>query len=381
MPADVKSAIRQRIEASSDVLIELSHRIHANPEIAFEEVKASGWLAGELDEAGFQVETTARGLPTAFEAKAGSGPTQVVICAEYDALPGIGHACGHNIIGATAVGAAIGLRARLDDLGLTLRVVGTPAEEIGDGGGKILMLERGAFEGAHAAMMVHPGPRDVLAGTMIAVATFEVTYTGRESHAAAYPELGINALDALTVAQVGIGLLRQHIRPTDRIHGVVTHGGSAPNVVPALATARFMVRARSLEELDEIRERVWHCFEAGALATGAQLALAGGTKPYAEVHHNKRMARLFDQNWRALGRSFPPPRDRRPAASTDMGNVSRVVPTIHPLLGIGAPPGVVNHQPGFAAQCASPVADRTLLDGAVAMAWTAVDLGLAGTAP
>ena len=249
---DVKSAAKEKILATRDSLIALSHRIHANPELGFEERRASAWLCEMLADAGFKVEAGICALPTAFVARAGSGPLHIGICAEYDSLPQIGHACGHNMIAAMAIGAGIAAARIADDAGLTVSVLGTPAEEIGDGGGKVLMLERGGFEGIHAAMMVHPSPADTLDLPGTAISTFDVHYTGREAHAAAYPELGINALDALTIAQTAIGLLRQHIRPTDRVHGIITHGGDVPNVVPAHTQARFMVRARTLGDLAEI---------------------------------------------------------------------------------------------------------------------------------
>src|SRR6266478_430574 len=237
---DAKAGARERLATARDDLVALSHRIHAHPEFGFEEERASTWLAETLDAAGFKVARGVCDLPTAFVAEAGSGPLCIAICAEYDCLPGIGHACGHNIIAAMAAGAGIGLAKVANDVGLTVTVIGTPAEEVGNGPGKILLLERGAFAGTHFAMMVHPAPIDMAAPQMIALAQFEVRYTGKEAHASAFPELGINAADALVVAQTAIGLLRQHINPTDRIHGIVTHGGDAPNIVPAHTRAKYI---------------------------------------------------------------------------------------------------------------------------------------------
>jgi amidohydrolase len=309
-------------------------------------------------------------LPTAFVARAGSGPLHIAICAEYDCLPAIGHACGHNIIAAMAVGAGMAAAQVADEVGLTVSVIGTPAEEAGNAGGKILMLERGAFDGVHAAMMVHPGPLDIALPKLIAAALFDVRYTGKEAHAAGFPELGINAADALTVAQVAIGLLRQHIRASDRIHGITTKGGDAPNVIPAHTAARYMVRADTLDDLEALTPRVFHCFEAGALATGAQLEIAGGDKPYAHVVHYMALSLLYQRNAEALGRQFV--ETAQPAGSTDMGNVSLAMPAIHPMIGINSLPAV-NHQPEFAAHSATPDADQALMDGALAMAWTAID--------
>ena len=372
---DAKAGARERLDAVRDSLIDLSHRIHANPEVGFEEVQASTWLADALASAGFEVERGVYDLPTAFVARAGTGPLHIAFCAEYDALPGIGHACGHNLIAAMAVGAAIAAARVADDVGLTVSVIGTPAEEAGDGGGKILLLERGAFSGVHAAMMVHPAPVDVAEIPIIAASTFEILYTGREAHASAFPELGINAADALTIAQTAIGLLRQHIRPTDRVHGIITKGGDAPNVVPAHTAARYMVRASTLADLDEIQGKVLRCFEAGALATGSTMQVVGGHKPYAEMLHDPDLARAYRRNAETLGRTFPDYGAllARAAGSTDMGNVSLVVPAIHPWIGIDSLPAM-NHQPEFAAHCITESADKAVIDGALAMAWTAIDI-------
>jgi amidohydrolase len=376
---DAKTAARERLESVRSGLIELSHRIHAHPELGFEEEKASTWLCEHLSEAGFSVEKGICNLPTAFRARVGSGPLHVAFCAEYDSLPGIGHACGHNLIAAASLGAAIAAAQVADEIGLTVSVIGTPAEEVGDASGKILLLERGAFAGIDAAMMVHPAPIDMCRAKIIAASMFDVHCTGKASHASAFPELGINAADALTVAQTAIGLLRQHIRDTDRIHGIVTHGGDAPNVVPAHTSARYIIRAETLEQLAELRERVRRCFEAGALATGATVEIVGGEKPYAEMRHDPRLADLYRRNAEQIGRSFPNPGvwENRPTASTDMGNVSLAIPSIHPMIGINSLPAV-NHQPEFAAHCVSPDADQALFDGALAMTWTSIDLADAG---
>jgi amidohydrolase len=370
---DAKAGAREEFDAIRETLISLSHRIHAHPEVGFEEERSSRWIAEALNGGRLTVETGICGLPTAFSARSGSGPLHVAICAEYDSLPGIGHACGHNMIAAMAVGAGLMLARVADDVGLEVSVIGTPAEEFG--GGKILLLERGAFQGAHAAMMVHPAPIDVIEPPMLAWSHFDVHYTGKEAHASAFPELGINAADAVTVAQTAIGLLRQHMRPSDRVHGIVTKGGDAANVVPAHTTARYMVRAKSLGDLDEIRGKVMRCFEAGALATGATMEVKPVSPSYAEMRHDATIAAIYRKNAEALGRSFPDLRGflDRAAGSTDMGNISLALPSIHPAIGIDSFPAV-NHQPEFAAHCATPVADKAVLDGALAMAWTAIDL-------
>jgi amidohydrolase len=367
---DAKAAARTTIEGARDDLLELSHRIHANPEVGWCEERASAWTAEALEAGGLDIWRP-DGLPTAFVARAGAGPLHVAICAEYDALPRIGHACGHNVIAAAAVGAGLALAPLADAAGLTVSVMGTPAEE--GGGGKVAMLERGLFEGVHAAMMVHPAPFDDPAPRLIAAAHLRIAYTGREAHAAAAPELGVNAADALTVAQVALGLLRQHVRRTDLFHGIVTDGGAAPNVVPAHTEADYIVRSPTSAGLEALLPRVRRCFEAGALATGATLEVTE-EPTYAEVRTDPDLAALYRRNAEALGRAFPPPEAvaGRFPASTDFGNVSLAVPAIHPLIGIECGPSV-NHQPGFAAACATPSADRAVVDGAIAMAWTALD--------
>jgi amidohydrolase len=369
----LKAAAQAQIKTKQDSLIEISHRIHAYPELGFEEEKACGWLAEMLDGAGFKVQTGICELPTAFVASFGSGPLHIAICAEYDALPGIGHACGHNMIAAMAVGAAMSVAKIADEVGLTVSVLGTPAEE--NGGGKVLMLERGAFDGVHAAMMVHPGPLpfDLIEPTLVAISSFEARYTGKEAHAGSAPEYGINALDALTVAQTAIGLLRQHTRPGDRIHGIITKGGDAPNVIPAHTEAWYNVRALNIEGLNQLQPRVERCFEAGALATGAKLELVAKSPTYTEVRHDAALAAFYRQNVVALGR--PVGEYTEGAGSTDMGNISLALPAIHPALGLNCLPAL-NHQPEFTAYCATPNADHALLDGATAMAWTALDIAV-----
>ncbi len=374
MPADhdvsaPKAAARAAFDRVESELVDLSHRIHAHPEIKWEEERACAWVGEALTGYGFAVESGICDLPTAFQARAGSGPLHVVVCAEYDALPGIGHACGHNIIAATAVGAGVALAEVADDLGLTVRVMGTPAEE--GGGGKILLLQGGAFDGAHLAMMTHPAPIDIAEWTIIAAQQFRIRYTGKEAHASAFPELGRNAADALTVAGVAVGLLRQHIHAGDRVHGIVTHGGEAPNIVPAHTEAEYIIRGTTVADFEVMRERVMRCFEAGALATGTTLDVMARHEPYAEMHHDPVLAAAYRRNAEALGRTFKP-FDPRASGSTDMGNVSLAIPSIHPAIGIDCLPAV-NHQPEFTAHCITPAADQALRDGAVAMAWSAID--------
>jgi amidohydrolase len=365
----VKEQARATVLAAGDHLVALSHRIHANPELGFEEERACAWLCELLAGEGLEVRAGIGGLATAFEARAGSGPLHLVVCAEYDALPEIGHACGHNIIAAAAAGAGLALAPLADDLGITLRVVGTPAEE--GGGGKVALLEQGAFAGTHAAMMVHPTPLEVARPRITAAAHFAVEYAGVAAHAAAAPERGVNALDALVVAQTAIGLLREHLPPSARVHGFVEHAGSAVNVVPAHASGHWMVRGTTLDEMRATRRRVEHCFEAGALATGATLRMHDLSPDYAHMVHDADLVELYERNATALGRELP--EDATITFSTDMGNVSLAVPSIHPAMAIETG-GAMNHEPEFAAACVNASADRAVLDGAVALAWTAIDV-------
>jgi amidohydrolase len=366
---DLKAAARNTIDDSHDSLLALSHRIHAHPELKFEEVQSSAWTAGAASDAGLPVDMGICELPTAFKTTVGNGPLHLAICAEYDALPGIGHACGHNIIAAAAVGATLALAPLADELGITLHLIGTPAEE--GGGGKVYLLERGAFDGVHAAMMVHPTPNEDVYPRVTAVAHMHVEYTGREAHAALAPHLGVNAADAFTVAQVALGLLRQHLRPTDQIHGVVLQGGAAANVVPAHAEGVWMARAPTIESLAELRPRVVRCFEAGALATGATLDIDNVSPDYTQLEHDHDIGEVYRANAAAIGR--PASNDGAGTFSTDMGNISLAMPTIHPCLGIDAG-GAVNHQPAFTAACVNASADRAVLEGALGMAWTAIDV-------
>lgn len=376
MSTPAKDAVHARVHAHREELLALSRRIHAHPEPAFAEHRAAAWCADLLRGHGFTVTAPAHGLATAFTATAGSGPVTVALVCEYDALPGLGHACGHNLIAAAGVGAALGLAPDADRLGLTVRVVGTPAEE--RGAGKALLLAAGAFEGVDAAMMVHPCPVEVADFRSFALGTLSVRYTGRAAHPSLNPHEGRNAADALTVAQVALGLLRQQLPPQWRVHGITTAAGTAPNVIPESATAEYEIRASAAEDLAELRARVEDCFRAGALATGCEVALTRPEPDYLDFRGDPDLLALWRANARALGR--PEPVESGPFACTDMGNVSHAVPAIHPVLDItgGA---CAPHEPAFAEAAVSPEGDRAVLDGAVALAWTAVDLAARKAGP
>lgn len=366
-----KATCRSSVERYADALVGLSRSIHAEPELAYREHRSAAKVADLAEREGFQVERGVAGLETAFTATYGSGDLVVGLCAEYDALPEVGHACGHNIIAAASTGAAIALRDVADDLGVTVKLVGTPAEE--SGGGKVQLLEHGVFDGVGLAMMVHPAPWEAVASPSLAIVDLEVEYSGRASHAAAAPELGVNAADALTIAQVAIGLARQHLEPKQMVHGIVTHGGAAPNIVPATAAGQFYLRAADHESLERLVHRIQGCFTAGAAGTGCTHEVRAISAEYTELAPDPWLASAYREAVTELGRAPMSHEDEllRLTGSTDMGNVTRALPGIHPSISIDCG-DAVNHQPEFAAACATPTGDRAVLDGALALAWTAV---------
>jgi amidohydrolase len=364
----VEAAVRRR----GGDLVELSHAIHAEPELAFDEYRSCAKAKTLAAERGFAIAPV-DGLDTAFRADFGSGPLVVGVCAEYDALPEIGHACGHNIIAASAVGTALALAEVADDLGLTVALLGTPAEE--SGGGKVLMLRGGTFDDVAVAVMVHPGPSDIAGARSLALSEVTVDYRGKESHAAVAPHLGVNAADALTVAQVAIGVLRQQLAPGQLMHGIVTQGGQAVNVIPGHATLQYAMRAVESDSLRELEGRMYACFAAGALATGCDYEITEAAPAYAELRPDRWLADVCRQEMRRLGRE-PVPADIEaglPLGSTDMGNVTHVLPGIHPIIGVDAG-GATVHQRAFADAAAGSSADRAVVEGAVMLARTVVQL-------
>lgn len=355
-------------------LLTLSHAIHAEPELSLHEFKSAARLSAQVEAHGLPVTREAFGLKTAYVSEFGkkSGPT-VAILSEYDALPGIGHACGHNIIASIGFGAAMALSKLGGALPGAVRYLGTPAEEAH--GGKELMARHGAFKGTDAAMMIHPSNMNLMTMPCIAVADVEAVFHGKAAHASAMPFRGVNALDAVVTAYSAIAQLRQHIRNTERIHGIITDGGMMPNIVPERAACRFFIRAADVHDLIKLKARVVSCFEAGALATGCKLELNWTGADYLDLKTNWPMAEAFERHAKALGREFFPMENIPPgfAGSTDMGNVSHRVPSIHPMLGV-APADVIIHNPEFARWAASDRGDAAVIDGAKALALTALDL-------
>jgi amidohydrolase len=354
-------------------LVELSHSIHAEPELAFDEHRSCAKAQALVAERGFEITSPAAGLDTAFRADFGSGALVVGVCAEYDALPGIGHACGHNIIAASAVGTALALAEVADALGLRVALLGTPAEE--SGGGKALMLQAGAFDDVAVAVMVHPGPADIAGARSLALSEVTVEYRGKESHAAVAPHLGVNAADAVTVAQVAIGVLRQQMAPGQLVHGIVTEGGQAVNVIPGRASLRYAMRAIESDSLRELEGRMFACFAAGALAAGCEYEIDTPAPAYAELRPDQWLADVFREEMRRLGREplAPDIEAQLPMGSTDMGNVTHVLPGIHPVIGVDAG-GATVHQRAFADAAAGPSADRAVVEGAIMLARTVVHL-------
>jgi amidohydrolase len=368
---EAKAEVTSEVEAQREQLIKLSLKIHANPELGFEESQASSWLTDYLARRGFSVERGVCELATAFRARYGQGRPAIALLAEYDALPKLGHACGHNLIATIATGAGIAAMKAIDRFGGSLMVMGTPAEELH--GGKAIMAERGAFNDLDIAMMVHPGSNNIATTQTLACQALDIEFTGKAAHAAACPEEGINALEAMLIAFAAINSLRQHTRESSRIHGIITDGGDAANIVPRHSAASFIVRSQDDAYLEVLKDKVIACFTGAAIATGARLDYHWREARYSAMRNNLTLARLFSRNMAALGRKYRLHGDAGNFGSTDMGNVSQLVPAIHPLIAI-TPPGVVIHSPEFAEAAASEKGTHGLMDGAKALAMTVIDL-------
>ena len=372
--ADAKQRICDEVASRRELLIDVSRRIHDHPELGYEEHQAHDLLTGALEDAGLETVRHAHGLDTAFTARAGTDGPEVAVLCEYDALPGLGHACGHNLIAAAGLGAGLAAAAVAEELGGRIRVIGTPAEE--GGGGKVRLLEAGAFEGLDAALIIHPADRDLRRISSLAIHQLAVTYRGRAAHAAAAPHEGRNALDAAVLGYMNVAALRQHLRSDERIHGVFTDGGDKPNIVPARAAALWYVRAGTVARREALEARVLACLQAGADAAGCEMEVDDPNPAYAEVRDNEPLLDLFCANAAVLGREVAEPSaETAVMGSTDMGNVSYEVPSIHPMLAV-APPGVAIHTTEFAGCAASEPGDAAVLDGASAMAMTVADLWL-----
>ncbi len=368
---ELKAKVLKEIESRRDELNEISMKIHGNPELGFKEEKAAELLTDYLEKNGFSLERGICDLPTAFRAGYGTGKPKIAVLAEYDALPDIGHACGHNIIATSAFGAAVASKITVDRLKGTVLVIGTPAEELY--GGKAIMAEKGAFDDLDVAMMVHPGVSDTATTSSLACQTLDVEFFGKSAHAAASPEEGINALEAMIQSFNAINSLRQHIRDTARFHGIITDGGEASNVIPAHSAGSFIARSLENDYLDELKEKVINCFEGAAKATGARLEYKWDTVRYEPMLNNMTLAALFAGNMKALGRDIIISGTDKAFGSTDMGNVSQLVPGIHPNVAIAAG-DVQLHSLQFAEAASSEAGLKGLIDASAAMAITIVDI-------
>jgi len=369
-----KASVFRAVDDLRPTLVDLAERIHRHPELKFEEEQASRWLSRVAEEAGFRVETPIAGLVTAFRATytaARPGPA-IGFLAEYDALPRLGHACGHNLIGPASLGAALALQTVMDDLPGSICLIGTPGEE--GGGGKVILTEAGLFDDLDVAMMVHPSGRTILWKHSLARRKLSIEFFGRAAHAAACPEKGISALDATLQTFQSINALREHIVDSSRIHGIITHGGDAPNIVPDYSASLFYVRARDDDYCDELLEKVMNCARGAATGTGArvEMEMQGA---YRSLRTNMPLAHAFKANLEDLGWSFAQVDPSEGIGSTDMGDVSHATPAIHPYISIG-PEELVGHSPEFAAASASQQAFKAMIAGAKAMAATALDVML-----
>ena len=368
----VKHRMGEEIDRRADLLLDVSHRIHATPELNFEEKEAHDLLCAVLEGEGIDTERHAHGLDTAFVGRAGSQGPHIAVCLEYDALPGLGHACGHNIIAAAGLGAGLAAAAVADVCEGRVSIIGTPAEE--GGGGKVHQIAAGAFADVDAALMVHPAGADLRSMDAIAIHRCLVTFRGESAHAAAAPEKGRNALDAAVLGYVNVAALRQHIGPAERMHGVFTDGGDKPNIVPSRAQMEWYVRSPTVAGLQVLKGRFAACMEAGAAAAGCEVELDWLEAPYADMVDVDAIVDRYAENAAALGRDVLDPRVvGGVVGSTDKGNVSYEVPSIHPMIQ-AADDGTAIHTEAFAGFAAGPRGDRAVLDGAKAMAWTIADL-------
>ena len=367
---------KEKVKASLDKLIpsleEVSDWMYENPELGFEEYKTSKHLINYIRSNGLEVKNPVGGLDTAFSSSIGTSGPLVVLCVEYDALPEIGHACGHNIIATASIGAGIALKEVVEDLNIRVKILGTPAEE--GGGGKIVLLDEGEFEDATCSMMIHPAPYNVANPTLTTIQQYKVEFFGKDAHAAGAPEEGINALDAQIQLFVNVSTFRQQLPRTNRMHGVIVDGGFKPNIIPSYTSSEWYLRAINGEDLEVLQKKFMNFVEAAALSTGCTFKTESPDYRYTEVLNNKVMYDLFIENSKDIGREMLyEDSSLQGLGSTDMGNVSLAMPSIHPMLSIDAGKAV-NHQPEFAAATITKGGHKAIFDGAYSMATTIVDL-------
>jgi len=369
---EIKQLVCDEVDRIADTLISASHAIHENPELNFEEHFAHEVLTGILEDEGLDPIRGAYDLETAFEASVGDKGSTIAVLCEYDALPDIGHACGHNIIATAGLGAGLAAATVAERMGGALRILGTPAEE--GGGGKVFMADRGAFNDVDAAMMVHPASGDLVRMNTIAIQRLHVAYQGKAAHAAAAPHRGHNALDAAVLGYQNVAALRQHIKPDERIHGIFIESGAKPNIVPERSSMEWYVRSKNAKSLEPLKKRVLNCLEAGGHATSCSMSHDWIEPYYADMVDNETICTLYSANASNIGRTLlEPDAELKVVGSTDMGNVSYLVPSIHPMIAV-APYGTPIHTPEFATHAKSESGDKAVIDGAKIMAMTIVDL-------
>jgi amidohydrolase len=362
--------VRNAAKDLSPEIIRIVHTLYEHPEISLKEVDSSALLSAILERDGFEITRNLAGMETAFIGKIGHGALKIALIAEMDALPGLGHACGHNIIAAASAGAAMVLRRVLPPEAATILIYGTPAEELGIG--KIEMIKAGCFDKVDFAMMVHPSSRRQVIKHFLGLAKVRFTFRGKPAHAAAYPEEGINALDAVIQTFNSVNAMRQQTRQDVRIHGIITDGGVAPNIIPAKASCYFYVRADDLPELYRIRQRVIVCAEGAAKATGCTLDVDSDPRVIAPMKIIPSYYRIYSEQLALLGLEESDSRPDRNKGSSDIGNLSQLLPTIHPHVPIGD--GINIHTAEFAAATVSVKGEKAAVEGATCLALTAVKL-------
>jgi amidohydrolase len=369
----LKNTFQKNLDSIHKQLTEVSDWMYENPELGFNEFKTSEYLVKFIESFNGEVVYPTGNLDTAFEITYGTDGPLVVLCVEYDALPEIGHACGHNIIATASIGAGLAIKDLVNELGIRVKLLGTPAEE--GGGGKIILLENGNFEDAACSMMIHPGYENVVNPTFTTIQQYKVEFFGKDAHAAGAPEEGINALDAQIQLFVNASTYRQQMVSTNRMHGVITNGGFKPNIIPSYTSSEWYLRALNEGDLSKIESDFKNFVNAAAIATKCEVKIESPDYRYTEIDNNKTMYELYKENSLSVGREMILQSEAaRPGlGSTDMGNVSLAMPSIHPMLSIDAG-GAVNHQPEYAAATLTPGGHKAIYDGAFAMGATIIDL-------
>ncbi|MBL6832953.1 MAG: M20 family metallopeptidase [Candidatus Actinomarina sp.] len=369
----LKNTFQKNLDSIHKQLTEVSDWMYENPELGFNEFKTSEYLVKFIKSFNGEVVYPTGNLNTAFEITYGNDGPLVVLCVEYDALPEIGHACGHNIIATASIGAGLAIKDLVNELGIRVKLLGTPAEE--GGGGKIILLENGNFEDAACSMMIHPGYENVVNPTFTTIQQYKVEFFGKDAHAAGAPEEGINALDAQIQLFVNASTYRQQMVSTNRMHGVITNGGFKPNIIPSYTSSEWYLRALNEGDLSKIESDFKNFVNAAAMATKCEVKIESPDYRYTEIDNNKTMYELYKENSLSVGREMILQSEAaRPGlGSTDMGNVSLAMPSIHPMLSIDAG-DAVNHQPEYAAATLTPGGHKAIYDGAFAMGATIIDL-------